>query len=216
MEVHLGRFLTKRERVHHENRCSWYNAIDNLKLYASHQEHMREHWQHEGRRSSAWIAQVRAAAADRSIPMASLDMSPTTIHAICKEHQIVWLNRAQREEPLTDALVYAALRGRTTLQAAAFLRVGPMTLYRRFDHLLQKRASPGCLNVHKAEIVRLVWKERVPRPEIARRYGVSLPTVHGAIQRWSKEDARPVAPAPRRSPLRLSKPLPAHMQPRKA
>ena len=216
MEGVLGRFLTKRERVHHINHCSWDNRAQNLKLYASHQEHMLEHWQGAGRRSPEWIELVRLAAGDPSVAMSSVGLSPTTIRAICLENQIVWNARAYIGHGLSEESVRAALQGRTTQQAAKVLNVYVALPYSRFGHLLRKRASPGCLNPHKSEIVRLVWKERTPRTEIALRFGVSLPTVHGAIQWWSKEDARPDAPVPQRKPLQRHKPLPAHMRPRKA
>lgn len=51
--------------------------------------------------------------------------------------------RARNLVPLTEAAVRRALRGRTTLEAAAILGVHHMTLRSRFDHLLSKRRSPG-------------------------------------------------------------------------
>lgn len=50
--------------------------------------------------------------------------------------------RERSQVPLTERQVREALIGRTTDEAAAFLGVGRMTLYRRFDHLLTKRRSP--------------------------------------------------------------------------
>lgn len=42
MEAFLGRHLTREETVHHKNRVRDDNRIENLHLYASRSEHMRE------------------------------------------------------------------------------------------------------------------------------------------------------------------------------
>ena len=51
-------------------------------------------------------------------------------------------SRRRNRIPLTETQVREALVGRTTDEAARYLGVGRMTLYRRFDHLLTKRRSP--------------------------------------------------------------------------
>lgn len=43
MERHLGRKLTPDEVVHHKNHDRSDNRIENLELYSSHSEHMKEH-----------------------------------------------------------------------------------------------------------------------------------------------------------------------------
>lgn len=144
MECHLGRFLERKERVHHRNKRRWENTLDNLELYSSQAEHMRDHWARRGRRDRGLIAQVLAAAVDPTVSVADLPCSPTTTNLICKEHGVKWVARVQYRNAalLTEQSVREALQGRTTQEAAAHLGVAYMTLYRRFGHLLTKRTSP--------------------------------------------------------------------------
>lgn len=44
MERHLGRLLSPKEKVHHKNHIKDFNRIDNLVLYQSHSEHMKDEW----------------------------------------------------------------------------------------------------------------------------------------------------------------------------
>lgn len=43
MEKHLGRYLTRKERIHHINRIRTDNRLKNLILFASASEHITEH-----------------------------------------------------------------------------------------------------------------------------------------------------------------------------
>lgn len=207
IECAIGRFLTKQERVHHRNHDRSDNRSDNLELVADHATHMREHWGGKGRRDPALIARVRAAAADPTIPATSLGVSVTVIGQICEENGIVWHRRSKipNAKPLTDETVREALQGRTTAQAAAWLGTHPQTLYKRFDHLLRKRTSPGSLEPHRAEILFLLRKERLTRAEVASRFGVSEPCVLKNAQKWAKEDGlglpEPLLPWARRKAL---------------
>jgi transposase-like protein len=191
--------------------------MSNLELFADHSQHMRAHWHGKGRRDPALIERVRQVAADQSIPMAELGISYGALSQICRENGILWLSRGYRGRVagLTERTASEALQGRTTMEAARILGVHPQTLYNRFDHLLTKRASPGVLDPHREEVLRLRRIERIPIAEVGRRYGVSENCVQKSIQRWSRQDAKQggpgipatprLRPGPKRGHKRLGK-----------
>lgn len=190
MECHLGRFLERKERVHHIDDDRGNNAIENLDLYGSHSEHMTAHWAGAGTRSDEWIEKIRAISADRTIPAASIGISPTSIRKICTENGIEWKRRhSGAAYDIDEQSVREALQGRTTLEAAHLLGVHVQTLYNKYDHLLKKRSSPNSLDDHKAEILHLVYKERMTHLAVSEKFGVSENCVHKTIQRWRKLDA---------------------------
>jgi hypothetical protein len=192
MECELGRFLEKHERVHHKNRDRADNRPENLDLSASHAEHMREHWQGRGKNNPELIERVRQAAADPTQNISSLGISPTSVGIICRENGIRWIPSGHlgRGLLLTEQKVREALQGRSTIQAASLLGINAMTLYRRFGHLLTKRAKPGFLDEHRDEVLHLVYKKRLTRAEVGQRFGVSDFCVTRSIQRWSKQGAK--------------------------
>lgn len=192
MEVHLGRYLTRKERVHHRNHLRTDNRLENLELIASHSQHMRDHWQNKGRRCPDLIERVREIAGRPDVPMSTLGITGTTLKTLLDENpDIEWLHRKNwRAQRLTEKKVREALQGRTVLEAAKILAVHPQTLYNRFDHLLTKRASPGSLDPHREMIWRMRFVERVSMEDIAAQYRVSRVTVLKSLQRWRKEDAK--------------------------
>lgn len=215
MECHLGRFLQPGEGVHHRSRNRADNRLENLELVSNHADHMRQHWQGRGRRDPDLIAKVRAAAADTTRNISSLGVSPTTVAAVCREHGIQWVPQGQRGKArtLTEAQVREALQGRSAIQAAAILGVNVMTLYNRFDHLLTKRTKPQALDAHRDAVLGLVYRDRVPRSEVARRYGVSERCVTKSIQRWSRQGATLDGAAIPEPPRGRPGPKPQHKAP---
>jgi len=191
MECELGRFLLSTETVHHIDHVRTNNQPDNLLLDDNHADHMARHWQGKGRRNPELIERVRKAALDTSKGLSSLGVSPGTVRLICEENDIQWIacGTRGRAQTLNDDIVSEALQERSTIEAATYLGVSVTTIYNRFSHLLTKRAKPGCLDAAQTEILGLVYKQRVSRAEVARRFGVSLVCVTRSIQRWSKQGA---------------------------
>jgi transposase len=210
IEEKLGRFLSKQERVDHDDRNRVNNDPDNLILHATQSAHMRAHWAGKGKNDPELIERVRRAAADPTIGLHNLGIGATTIQTICREHAIAWVPSGQRGHArlLTDDQVKAALQGRSTVQAAQMLNVSVATLYNRFDYLLTKRPKPNVLDPHRAAILRLAHKERLTKAEIGRRYGVSDVCAIRSIQRWSRQDAKSDASAVRSGRRTHPSPLP--------
>lgn len=213
MEGQLGRFLQKEERVHHKNGDRTDNRLENLELIASHSEHMQQHWANKGSRDPDLIARVKEIALKPEIPTATLGISPTTLALIVEREGILWLHRKNwKTQILDETKVREALRGRTTVEAANLLGVHPQTLYNRYDHLLPKRASPGSLDPHKEEILRLVYRERVSKQQLADQFGVSRQCVIRSIQRWRREDAKSDEPVLQELPRLQSGPVPGRKE----
>ena len=210
MELSLGRFLLPRELVHHEDRDRTNNLLENLRLFGSTSEHMKHHWQSAGRKDPEKIARVRSVAADRSVPMSALRMSPTTLRAICLENQIEWFPRAKNPNTLalTEESVREALRGRTTLEAARHLGIHPMTLYNRFGSLLTKRSSPGHLDPLASTILEEYRRGESTMDALAEKYQVSKPALYRVLRIARGADAKPAAAGSRPPLLTHRKPGP--------
>lgn len=195
MECTIGRFLHPGETVHHKNHIRHDNRPENLELLENHQKHVLQHWSDKGRKNPWLIEQVRKHAPDPSVSVAALaaklGVGHNTIRAICKENQILWSIHGNRGKAMnvTEKMVREALRGRTTDQAAGILGVSIQTMYNRWEHLLEKRTSPGYLDQYREEILKKVYSKRIPRAHIAREYGCTLQCVSKSIQRWSKQGA---------------------------
>lgn len=106
------------------------------------------------------------------------DNRPTNLEVLTRSaHQ--GEHRDQRQAPLTEDQVRAALDGRSTAEAAAHLGVHPQTLRNRFAHLLSYRRSPGApLDPTSAERVRaLALDPHVTTRAAARDLGVTPNTL---------------------------------------
>jgi len=195
IERSIGRLLERSEVVHHRNGNRTDNRLSNLELIQSQAAHMSlEHSERRAARyarNPALVQAVLRAAADPSATMSSLtDVSPRTIRRICIDHNVQW----QSGVHLDEQQVRIALQGRTTEQAASHLGVHTQTLRNRFDHLLEKRRSPGWYEPHRSEIQRIASTHSMA--EAARRYGTHRAVIRKLLRRWSTPDATPDAPAP--------------------
>ncbi len=146
VEKRLGRYLSGVEVVHHINKVRTDNRDENLQVFPNHTEHLRFHQQSASKiMNPLLVAAMRPLAADPNVSIKQaatrLGMSYYTVYNLCKRHNIRWI--AADEIHLTAAQVRQALRGRTTLEAAAILGCSHQTLRRNFDHLLTKRKSPS-------------------------------------------------------------------------
>ena len=194
MERHLNRILSPEEIVHHINRDKKDNRIENLQLFASVAEHMRHHHQTDGKAACYdpyTIDQVRKAAKDPEKTLNSLGVSPITVSKICRMYDIEWLHGKN----LTEDQVREALQGRNTRQAAEHLGVHPQTLYNRFDHLLQKRKSPGFLEPVIQDVLHSAIE--VGMNETARRYETNRTTLNKALKKAGLWDEYKAATAHR-------------------
>lgn len=185
-ERHIGRILSRTEVVHHIDGHKANNDISNLQLFANQAEHRRHHAMTDGnvaRYDPVVVEAVRQAAADPKRSLKSLDLSPKTVLKICEMYNIEWRHWLEFGEDE----VREALRGRTTAEAAAFLGCHPQTLYNRFDHLLEKRNSPGFLGSN----IEAVYKKAIESgiSETARFYGTNRVTVTKALKTAKLWDA---------------------------
>lgn len=184
----LGRELAPGEVIHHEDEDKRNNSSENLWMFPTQGEHLRHHQRLQPLHDLELVAALRPMAADWRIGQANaakaLGVSKSTIHKILVLHGIPWANSLSH--PLTPEEVQKALRGHSTLEAANLLGVNHQTLRNRFGSLLQKRASPLTLDVHKEEIRNLAKTMRTS--QLMDRFGVCKPTVIAAIRRWTKEE----------------------------
>jgi transposase len=183
MERVLGRFLMEGEVVHHKDEDITNNDPDNLELFSSQSEHMKHHHQDAPMYDPDVIERVRIAAEDPKTPMYALGISPHLVRKICLLNGFQW--RSPHVCDLTDDEVREALRGRTTEEAAECLGLSLQTMYNRFDHLLDKRNSPGFLDEHREELCRIATEKGIAAA--ARKFGTNRTTMYDALRRWGLE-----------------------------
>ena len=186
MERKLGRFLKREERVHHIDEDVSNNHPDNLRLYATQADHIHGHHLEDAPCYDAdTIELVRAAADDPRVPLWSLGLAPETVRKICRMYDIEWKSAGIAH--LTEDQVREALQGRTTEDAAELLGVHQQTLYNKFDHLLDKRRSPGFLDEHREEFCRIAKEKGITAA--AEHFGTSRIVAYQALERWGLKDS---------------------------
>lgn len=208
VELSLGRFLADEEVVHHKDHDRANNTLENLEMFASQVEHMRDHQSGSKTKDPLVIERIRTAAADPTVNVASLGMSPTSVRKICVENKIQWVRREKypNARGLTEESVRGALRGRSTLEAAAVPGVHVMTLYNRFPSLLTKRSIPGRLDPLAPTILAEYLSGECSINQLAAKYGVSEGPIVRIIHRARESGAIPGGVAPRRNGQNRRKP----------
>ena len=135
MEEHIGRFLTRKEVVHHHNKDKQDNRIENLVLLPGLGEHIRTH------KSSppALVELVRRAAADPKVRVKDLPLANATVHRICKRHGIHWVSVQSKN--LDPKRVYEVLRTHSRPEALRLLDVSVQYLWNKFPEEMRKTAT---------------------------------------------------------------------------
>lgn len=192
VEREIGRFLHASEEVHHKNHDRQDNRPENLELHQNRLSHMRHH---SKRFDPVLIQQVREAAADPNMRICDLPVSSVTVHKICKDNNIRWLGADQTH--LTEEQVKAALeKTNNTKAAAALLGCSVATLYLNFDHLLNKRKTPGFLDAHMTVVYDMLLNGETIG-HVAERFSTNPTTVWQTIRRWSNTGVLPIDVADR-------------------
>lgn len=185
-EHYLCRPLRPGEVIHHEDDDKRNNSPGNLRIFASNGRHIAYHHSGNACWSLALAERAQTIELDRSISMVDaarlLGMSKGTLGRLLANFSIHWRRRSTAD--LDEQSVREALRGRTTFGASKILGVNHNTLRSRFPELLEKRASPGTLALHKEEIRSLATRERAS--QIGRRFGVCRQTVSLAMTDWAR------------------------------
>lgn len=144
MEVHLGRYLTGREVVHHLDENRQNNAPENLELASNHSAHLVEH--HKLRRKDSnpeFAAALTKLATDPqcSVKQAAktLCVSHQTIHACCKRLGLTWVHGIQYP---TKARILRALQSNSRKDAVKLLGISLQTLWNQYPELMRMTANP--------------------------------------------------------------------------
>ena len=214
-ELSLGRFLTDQEVVHHKDHDRANNSLDNLEVFESQEDHMAYHQSGSKTKDPLVVEMVRAAAGDPTVAVAGLGMSPTSVRKICVENKIPWVRREKypNARELTEESVREALLGRSTIEAAALLKVHVMTLYNRFPSLLTKRSTPGRLDPLAPTILAEYLSNELSINQLAAKYGVSEGPIVRIIHQARESGAIPGGAARRRTGPRNRKPAPLRTEP---
>ena len=137
MELHLGRFLSGQEVVHHQNEDKSDNRLENLRLFENNAAHMRFHRLESLTKGRIFLARLRCLAKDpqMSIRRAArkLKCSIQSVHTALGREKIPWVEQRSYPELLhTHEEVLQTLRTHPRKEAEKILGMTSMSLWRHF------------------------------------------------------------------------------------
>jgi hypothetical protein len=151
IERHLGRFLSGQEVVHHENGDPIDNRLKNLRLYASHREHLLEHQQRRAKRYDPALQErvrVLRQTPDMTFQGAAkrLCISPMTLAAALAQMGLDWPSRVVCHRGRHDPeQVLRILQSGSRAEAARRLGMSVMSLWRHYPREMQQTARQKSL-----------------------------------------------------------------------
>jgi hypothetical protein len=146
MEMHLGRFLSPKEVVHHVNEQKDDNRLENLQVMENTSAHSSLHQKQWAKiYNPAFVSAVIAAAADPKISLQTaskkLKCSHETIRKTCKLHKIRWKFVPPISIPKEHVL--RILQAHPRKEACKILGVSLESLWRLYPQEMNMTANPN-------------------------------------------------------------------------